>query len=447
MKKIISILLALAVVFSFAACENGVVFPENAEKTVLSVTLESAPEYLVGETVDPADVTLRVVYGDRTEDTFTGAELGLTATSYKLTDVKNTFTVKFGAPVAGDGGTATIKSWNITIPAYKLTKLVVDPTEAVKTVAKDAQTISTTGLAFTGTYNGNQTKSVSYDVAKESFENLAFTVDTSVEKEDVKVAVAADNEGVTISPEWYVDVVEATNPNAAVNVTLKQIVEEADGDGSNEVFRGGDDTLADIKFVAIVTPAEGEDVTVTLTENTDKTGFTGSYKYTPAGDGASEVTETVDVIWNDFVNTKELTANAPTSFTATVTVKGADDVYYTDNAATLPVEYAEDYPLTYNIQLKDDKTTFKAGSEITNNFFEFRAMSWASGKSVTDSTNGDVISNGSSMFEIPLAQRYVKSPVATSETQEISFTYIGKGNQIVSAAGNSITSVSVEAAK
>ena len=95
----------------------------------------------------------------------------------------------------------------------------------------------------------------------------------------------------------------------------------------------------------------------------------------------------------------------------------------------------------------DDKTTFKAGSEITNNFFEFRAMSWASGKSVTDSTNGDVISNGSSMFEIPLAQRYVKSPVATSGTQEISFTYIGKGNQIVSAAGNSITSVSVEAAK
>ena len=92
MKKIISILLALAVVFSFAACENGVVFPENAEKTVLSVTLESAPEYLVGETVDPADVTLRVVYGDRTEDTFTGAELGLTASSYKLTDEKNTFT-------------------------------------------------------------------------------------------------------------------------------------------------------------------------------------------------------------------------------------------------------------------------------------------------------------------------------------------------------------------
>ena len=434
MKKIISILLALAVVFSFAACENGVVFPENAEKTVLSVTLESAPEYLVGETVDPADVTLRVVYGDRTEDTFTGAELGLTASSYKLTDVKNTFTVKFGAPVEG-----TIKPWSINIPAYKLDKLVVDPTEAVKTVAKDAQTISTTGLAFTGTYNGNQTKSVSYDVAKESFKNLAFTVDTSVEKEDVKVAVAADNEGVTISPEWYVDVVEATNPKAAVNVTLKQLT-EADNekaDGTNEVFRGGDNTLADIKFVAIVTPAEGEDVTVTLTANSDGTGYTGTYN----------TNERVDVIWNDFVNTKELDANAATSFTATVTVKDADGVYYTDNAATLPVEYTEDYPLTYNIQLKSDETTFEAGSEITNNFFEFRAMSWASGKSVTDSTNGDVISNGSSMFEIPLAQRYVKSPVATSGTQEISFTYIGKGNQTVSAAGNSITSVSVEAAK
>ena len=335
MKKIISILLALAVVFSFAACENGVVFPENAEKAVLSVTLESAPEYLVGETVDPADVTLRVVYGDRTEDTFTGAELGLTASSYKLTDVKNAFTVKFGAPVEG-----TIKPWSINIPAYKLDKLVVDPTEAVKTVAKDAKTISTTGLAFTGTYNGNQTKSVSYDVAKESFENLAFTVDTSVEKEDVKVAVAADNEGVTISPEWYVDVVEATNPKAAVNVTLKQLTEETDNkaaDGAYEVFRGGDNTLADIKFVAIVTSAEGDDVTVTLTANSDGTGYTGKYN----------TNETVDVIWNDFVNTKELDANAATSFTATVTVKDADDeVYYTDNATVLDVEYTTDYPIS-----------------------------------------------------------------------------------------------------
>ena len=422
MKKIISILLALAVVFSFAACENGVVFPENAEKAVLSVTLESAPEYLVGETVDPADVTLRVVYGDRTEDTFTGAELGLTATSYKLTDVKNTFTVKFGAPVEG-----TIKPWSINIPAYKLDKLVVDPTEAVKTVAKDAQTISTTGLAFTGTYNGNQTKSVSYDVAKESFKNLAFTVDTSAEKEDVKVAVAADNEGVTISPEWYVDVVEATNPKAAVNVTLKQLT-EADNekaDGTNEVFRGGDNTLADIKFVAIVTSAEGDDVTVTLTANSDGTGYTGTYN----------TNETVDVIWNDFVNTKELDANAATSFTATVTVKDADDeVYYTDNATVLDVEYTTDYPISGSASTEK---TYWEGDQIKVGDFTLTVNSWASGKEVAD--GGDTGIAASAYFEIPLSESYIKTPATNTGTQNVSFKLSVDGNQKVNITVSPVT--------
>lgn len=423
MKKIISILLALAVVFSFAACENGVVFPENAEKAVLSVTLESAPEYLVGETVDPADVTLRVVYGDRTEDTFTGAELGLTASSYKLTDEKNTFTVKFGAPVEG-----TIKPWSIDIPAYKLTKLVVDPTEAVKTVAKDAKDISITGLTYTGTYNGNQTKSVSYDVAKANFTNLDFTVDTSVEKEDVKVAVAADNEGVTISPEWYVDVVEATNPKAAVNVTLKQLTEEADNkaaDGTYEVFRGGDNTLADIKFVAIVTPAEGEDVTVTLTANSDGTGYTGKYN----------TNETVDVIWNDFVNAKELDANAATSFTATVTVKDADDeVYYTDNAAVLDVEYTTDYPISGSASTEK---TYWEGDQIKVRDFTLTVNSWASGKDVAD--GGDTGIAASAYFEIPLSESYIKTPATNNGTQNVSFKLSVDGNQKVNITVSPVT--------
>ena len=76
MKKIMAVLLTVAVLFAFAACDNSTVNPYFG-KQVASVTLESTPDYLGGETINPADVELRVVYDDGTTAFITGDEAGL----------------------------------------------------------------------------------------------------------------------------------------------------------------------------------------------------------------------------------------------------------------------------------------------------------------------------------------------------------------------------------
>ena len=75
MKKFMILMLSLAVLFSFAACDNSTVNPYFG-KQVASVTLESTPDYLGGETINPADVELRVVYDDGTTAFITGDEAG-----------------------------------------------------------------------------------------------------------------------------------------------------------------------------------------------------------------------------------------------------------------------------------------------------------------------------------------------------------------------------------
>ena len=142
MKKIISILLAAIVLFSFAACTQGIVYPENTEKSVLSVTLESAPDYIVGEMLNPAAVSLRVVYGDRTEATFTGEQLGMvpaTGKSFTL-EASNTFTINYGEEGA--------QSWNIAIKAYSIDKLTVDPSGAAKTKSLQSTMLASRGREY-----------------------------------------------------------------------------------------------------------------------------------------------------------------------------------------------------------------------------------------------------------------------------------------------------------
>ena len=75
-KKFFILALAAAVLFAFAACEAGTI-PPYYGKTVESITLLSAPDYIVGETLNPADLSFRVVYDNGEEVTRTGADLGL----------------------------------------------------------------------------------------------------------------------------------------------------------------------------------------------------------------------------------------------------------------------------------------------------------------------------------------------------------------------------------
>lgn len=410
MKKIFSILLVLAVAFSFAACNNGVVFPQNTDKAVLSVTLESAPEYIVGEVLDPADVTLRVVYGDRTEDTFTGAELGMTGT-FKLSSGENSFTVVYGSFDAEDN----LPIWNIKITPYSLDKLTVDPTDAVKTVdqSTNGATVDEKGLKYTGTYNG-KTVSVSETVAEANFANLSFTVDASAEKKGVAVKVAdtvAGKDKITISPEWIVDVVKATDKNAIVFVKIEQLLKPAleKDDGSFEIFNvtGTTQKLADLHLQAVVTNGNNVSETVSLTAATDGNGYTGTTK---AG-------ETVKLTWDSYVNGKSL-AGMGTSIPAAVTVtkRGETTPYFTEEDATVILQYTPDYPTACTATANK---TFWEGDRVSAADFNLEVTVWASGRTADKNSYP-----ASSYFEIALEDSWVKTPATENTMVDVTLNRI-----------------------
>ena len=146
MKKIIAFALSIAVLFAFAACEAGTI-PPYYGKTVESITLLSAPDYIVGETLNPADLSFRVVYDNGEEVTRTGADLGLglvdstgngidteTANPYVLSTAK-TFGIVYGTSRPTSGSAVTEKDiWKCTITpvAASTVDFVVDPTNASK---------------------------------------------------------------------------------------------------------------------------------------------------------------------------------------------------------------------------------------------------------------------------------------------------------------------------
>lgn len=418
MKKIISILLAAAVLFSFAACTQDLVFPENTDKDVLSVTLESAPDYIVGETLNPAAVTLRVVYGDRTEATFTGEQLGMVPaadSSFTLT-ATNSFSVNYGK----EGTTP----WTISVKAYPIDKLTVDPSGAAKTVEKSnaSATVSTTGLKYTASFNNGQAREVSKDVVLANFEDLKFTVDASAVKKGVTVSAdGSDKTKVTISPAWVVDIVEAVDKAKAVDVAIIQVTEKdkdsvidaSEDAGSFEVYKdnGTTSTLADLTLNAVVTNGNGDKATIRLEANTAGTGYEGTYN----------TTDKISVIWNQYVNDQTLGA---ASYTATVTVSGADNkAYYTDKTESIAVTYTEDYPVEATI------TGEATGSTISEKNFNMTVSEWASGRTADEKTY-DLSAYD---LTLPFNQTYVTA--GSGEKVDVTFKYNGEGKKISTLAG------------
>ena len=131
MKKIIAVLLSVAVLFAFAACDNSTTNPYFG-KQVQSVTLQSSPDYLVGETVNPADIALRVVYTDNTTATIYGDQVGLTREDgFKIVEADATtgsvsFDFTYGSYNALSDKAGKPMPWTIAVPAYKIEGVKVD---------------------------------------------------------------------------------------------------------------------------------------------------------------------------------------------------------------------------------------------------------------------------------------------------------------------------------
>lgn len=415
MKKIMAVVLSLAVLFAFAACSDGPT--KFFGKDVLGVVVESAPDYIEKETLNPADVDLRVIFNDGSEAVYSGAELGMSGT-FKLTKGANKFTVNFG--LASGESTVDSKKNEVVINASEVTKLVIDPTNAPKELLPAADALEATGLVFKAEYGNGKSKEVSLDLAKELVSGLALTPVAGEAGDELEIKVTTGT-NAEVSPKWTVTVAEVEDYFKEFRVT--QIL-----DKEHKLFNiGADDkpnTLADVKLaVSAVYEKDGIEVVVPLT----------------IGDSTGEVS----VSWGKYADTFDLRRpdkNAPTSVVLTLNAEDEDDDIV--RTVSIGLKFTEDYATEVNVTYKDgaDKLELTAGSLINPNMFDYYAKEWASGKDVKDADNGDAITD-SSLFEVTP----VRVPYGTPAGQAVTVSFKYEANSDVSFTVGYANTVTVKA--
>lgn len=418
MKKIMAVVLSLAVLFAFAACSDGPT--KFFGKDVLGVVVESTPDYIENEVLNPADVDLRVIFNDGSEAVYSGAELGMSGV-FKLTAGANKFTVNFGL-VSGDSAVES-KPNEVVINAAEVTKLVIDPTNAPKELLPDTEystALNAAGLVFKAEYGNGKSKEVSLDFAKELVSGLALTkVEGDAGDElEIKVTAGANAE---VSPKWTVTIAEAEDYFKEFRVT--QIL-----DKEHELFNIGSDekphTLADVELaVSAVYEKDGIEVVVPLT----------------IGDSTDEVS----VSWGKYADTFDLRRtdkNAPTSVVLTLNAEDEDDDIV--RTVSIGLKFTEDYATEVNVAYKNGATKLEltAGALINSNMFDYYAKEWASGKDVKDADKGDAITD-SSLFEVKPGRVPYGTPAG--ETVDLTFTY--EANSEVEFTVGSVETVTVVA--
>ena len=182
MRKLMIAMLALAVVFGFAACDNSTANSGAASQldvAYIEAVEKTATDYLVGETADPADFT------------FTGYDA---AGNVVIEDMASTLFSATKSFVKGDdeavftyNGTVKVPSIKVPVSVYEVEKLTVDATadDVQKTYYTVVETkgngtvnvdsmgetgkyasfakVNKTGLVVTATYDGGKTKEIAAD--------------------------------------------------------------------------------------------------------------------------------------------------------------------------------------------------------------------------------------------------------------------------------------------
>lgn len=379
MKKIMAVLMSLAVLFAFAACDSQVSVVPLYGKQVLSVTATEVPVYFFGEALDLEDVTLRVVYDDNTEATFTGAQLGMKA------GADNTYTVTYGTDKDGKVQTWTIKNAG----PVSVTKIVINTENAATTVAS-GQNVSTEGLTYTAYYNGGS-REISEDLAFEKLnvnESAPYSY-TGDEGDVVSVSLNQNGTGTAVvkayefSPEWEVTV------TAAPSVSDLAVAPGEDA----EVFTTKDNETAlwEVPVVLTYTDVNGDEKTVTFAASSAQ---------------PSDDTRTSGQWEMEFVDYSA--AYEFSSSLTTIAVNVSNTTLNVDETLELKVESTTDYPIDVTATINK---TCKAGTLITINDFTFTVNEWASG-STTKQEN-----YSRSNFELEEEGNYI--PEGTTGTYSI----------------------------
>ena len=461
MKKIMMVAISIAVIFGFAACENTPILPYGNE--VISVTLASAPDYLVGETVNPADIQLRVVYDDNTTKTFTGAELGLKYAGKKTSFVlgsnvtaNNTFEVVYGADKVN--GTKK-EAWPITIPATSLedVTILINPAAAKQTFViagvEDVATVE--GLAYSVKFSNGNIKAIDpstlstqfvtkWPIAADSFVVKTYTA--GAETTTIELADSVDNAELTA--DWIVDIVDMSDVSIADLITDVKLEYN---DETKEIFEhvksGAETKLADVDYNLVVTFSETfedymsifPDEVQELVENVGNPATISKAQLEGEGDFAGFAT----VTFRDY-NAKNTNVQkyGEGPYYATVTF-GEGSSAYSVKDVPLKITFAADYPVTIKVTNVDQSSepgtqvkTYSAPDRVEFGDFEYTIVKWASDFTYTDEIRAPYTEIASSDITIENAD-ILKGETGT---HTIGFKYAHEKEQIVNVYFGDTTS-------
>ena len=406
MKKIMMVAISIAVIFGFAACENTPILPYGNE--VISVTLASAPDYLVGETVNPADVQLRVVYDDNTTKTFTGAELGLKYAGKKTSFIigsdvtaNNTFEVIYGADKV-DGSKK--EAWPITIPATSLddVTILINPAAAKQTLViagvEDVTTVE--GLAYSVEFPNGNIKAIDpatlstqfvtkWPIDADSFVVKAYAA--GAETTTIELADSVDNAELTA--DWTVDVIDVDDVDLAdlisdvkleYNTETKEIFEH--------VKSGAETKLSEVDYNIVITLNQSFiDEYMNLLPEEAQTQLKGIKNPVTIAKDAAEEAE-VEVVFTEYAAERtDVQKYGEGPYYATVTVGTGDSAYVKKNVP-LTITFAKDYPVLIKAvaadQDLDEEGTqakeYSAPGKVEAGDFDYTIVKWASDFTYTD---------------------------------------------------------------
>ena len=450
MKKIMAVLLAVAVIFTFAACENGTTVNPYFGQQVQRIVFESAPDYVVGESINPADVKVLVEY-DNGSTILTGEDVGMYRTEgYKVVEADGTkgyvtLNFNYGSDNPYLSETPAVKDWHVNVPVYSISKIKVDASSDSSTVeTTDAEvSLSTISkLGYTVVYTKG-TEEVERTVSYVDLLKLGITVSGSVTTDDVEpgekvyVSVSAKqvfseesekNVPVEVTPKnWQVAVIE-DQKTVIKNVEIAQDTKKnvfnievpADDEKDAKINYTGlsNNTIADLPWTITITL--GDDSTITLD---GKGEVTKSTNYS-----AKNVAE-VSVDFVDFTKTTTTLAAAKTNeFKALITVKlsGTDAKNFT-KIDTLSVTYTKDYPTVIAADLINKSEKYYEGSLLNIGLFKFYNVEMASGLKYTDKAYSPI--DSSLLNSIQLVTTSVDWGQTKTDNYPVNFKWIGDKNK------------------
>ena len=355
MKKIVSVVLTLALIFMFVTCE--VTTPTLYGKKVMSVTVASAPAYFEGETINPADITLRVVY-DNGETTVNAADAGLIpaeGSDYTADAEKTHFTVAYGFMSSSNSSSNGSYAWDIYIPTQTITGITVNTSAAKTEIAEGTRTVDTTGVTYTAQYVGGS-KAIPATLAEQK---ITYTLSFD---EDGKTATvkAEGKDGITVTmADWTLAVVKDTSKV----IDSVKLVPNADQEffAINGTYKADKNTPAAAATLGVV------DYTIE-TYNADGEKI-GELDRADSVDDVDDSNAFVD--FDLYAETQALNDEKINNIVATVTVMVDGETV--EKSATLVINYVDDYVTEFTVEDGDNVSTYKPGQTINKAEFVFTA--------------------------------------------------------------------------